>query len=300
VTTTDLGVLSFVETEDRQWLCIVDERGSSMPIPLTAEREPGPDPYPSVTGGSWLGSFYLFQLPEGFPTAFTVHGADGAELISALTTDDRNLVILEPGQPDTSGPTQRTFEIVTADGVRIPLSTVPPPSSASEVPPPTFPEADDAVAGVIAASLTAGRAAPPNESFTWKPLVDASQATCIGEGIVRSFGVARVRELGLGVVPAPVLSYGSPLDRDELGQVLDVLAACTDSWKSFVFLYITEGTSEMSARSAACVNSQLAADDARAVYIAEQGPHDPSVHDPVIAAFERCLTPEELDRIDWN
>jgi hypothetical protein len=132
-------------------------------------------------------------------------------------------------------------------------------------------------------------------------VVTDTEAACIGDGVVGALGATRVRELQIGAYPSPVLGTGVGMTADEATRVIDIVQRCAEHWKRFVFLYASQGTGEMSETSAACVERELADDDARVAFVKERSGYRTIDHIlPVEAAVDRCVTPAERERIDWD
>jgi hypothetical protein len=151
------------------------------------------------------------------------------------------------------------------------------------------------------------------EGVVWRPSMTESEAACIGDGLVRALGAARVRELPFGRYPWHTLGFAltATVDRSEAEQIVDTFAACSPSWELLLITSATQGSEQISDESARCASEQLADEDARVAFVAEldrayddaatgvQAP-DLSHLDPLLAALEACLTAEELDGLDWN
>jgi hypothetical protein len=122
------------------------------------------------------------------------------------------------------------------------------------------------------------------------------QARCFGRTLVEKLGAERVTELGLEGTPQTSEVQILPSDTAAL------LAAnqCRPNWKVLVFKYATEGGHLISEKSLTCITDSVT--DEKAEHMAkvladfQQGPE----LDEVMALYEKCLTPEELDRLDWN
>jgi hypothetical protein len=146
-----------------------------------------------------------------------------------------------------------------------------------------------------------------------KQAVDAAEGQCIGERLVSELGEQRVRELRL-TNPWGVLLFAlsnPSIDRAEAEQIVDVFVDCAEHWKLLLVRSVTEGASEISDDSARCVEERLDDDEGREVLVGEidRAYDDPAQPDatpfpelvaPLVAAMEACLTPEELDRVDWG
>jgi hypothetical protein len=177
----------------------------------------------------------------------------------------------------------------------------------------TPPEPDDlatAVAqGVCSSFVINGYPAGLNG----EPSVGAVEGQCIGERLVTELGQQRVREMRL-TNPWSVLLFAlsnPSIERAEAEQIVDVFADCADHWELLLVRSVTEGASEVSDDSARCVEEELDDDDAREVFVGEiDRAYDdptqpgatpfPELVEPLVSAMEACLTPEELDRMDWG
>jgi hypothetical protein len=158
---------------------------------------------------------------------------------------------------------------------------------------------------------------PDGQTTTWtrSPVVTGEDAVCIADELIGHFGES-VRELGLVGYPWDLLGFAlgnsrRGLEREQAEQVVDSFTSCSDSWKLLLIKSVTEGADEISDESARCVSEQLSDDDAREVMVLEidRAYDDPSQTDavpypetvmPLITAMEACLSPTELDRLDWN
>ena len=72
---------------------------------------------------------------------------------------------------------------------------------------------------------------------------------------------------------------------------------------------ITEGTNKISDVSVQCTSDKISDQDARTIFAGEldraydEGPGAVQFGElvkPLITAMEKCLKPDELDRLDWN
>ena len=203
-------------------------------------------------------------------------------------------------------PKRITIE-VGADGSPIPLE---PPADG------------DALAVAIADSFcsptwTVTFADDTTETFPARLVLPSDHAMCIGDRVVDELGVDRLRELSF---PGPwdLLGFGlsnnssdQQIERPEAEVIVGTFEDCSPLWKHLLILSVTEGTDEMSDASASCASEHLVDDDARAIFMGEvdRAYDDPAATgaqpfaesvQPLTAAFDACLTPEELDRIDWN
>ena len=67
---------------------------------------------------------------------------------------------------------------------------------------------------------------------------------------------------------------------------------------------VTEGTDQISDESAACVADLAPDDEARELFVLylDRPDNDDAYPDitPYVANYQRCLTPEEFDRLDFD
>jgi hypothetical protein len=189
-------------------------------------------------------------------------------------------------------------------------------------PPP--PPADDALLPAwVAESFCAPTWAidTPTEqlAFVLRPVLPAGEAACIGDGLVTELGPARVRDLTvLGTGPWSTLSFGlianqgpQQLSRPEADAIVAVFLRCTRAWKLLLSLSVTAGADEIGDGSTDCITEQLDDDTGRAIFAGEldrayddvaqpQAEPYPDVIGPLVEVFERCLTPAELDGLDFD
>ena len=205
-------------------------------------------------------------------------------------------------------PQQEVVVEVGADGVPVP---------------PTVAADDDAFAEAVALSFCSPSwlvtfSDGTQQTFTPRPVLDQQEASCIGDRLVDDLGVAHARELSFGVGPWQLLGFAlsnntapKAIDRSEAETIAGVFEECSESWKLLFMLSITAGTDAISDTSAQCASDKLADDDARSILVGEidRAYDDPSQADaepfwdlvqPLIVVFEQCLTPGELDGLDWN
>ena len=203
----------------------------------------------------------------------------------------------------------------------------------SPVPPTVAAADDDAFAEAIAASFCS-----PNWTVTLpdgtqqtsspRPVLDQQEALCIGDRIVDELGVSRARELSFAKGPWHLLSFAlsnnlppsisertprlepKAIDRSEAETIAGVFEECSESWKLLLMLGVTSGADGISDASAQCASDKLADEDARSILVGEidRAYDDPSQPDaepfwdsvqPLVAVFEQCLTPGELDELSW-
>jgi hypothetical protein len=213
--------------------------------------------------------------------------------------------------------------------------TYEPATDGSLPPTPVLPDDEEGVAAAIADSFCAPewRYVQPDgteRTLTARTVLPVEDATCMGEQLVGLLGADRAQELELGSGPWSLLFLGlfnnqpppsrpgttSPeseerqIDRAEAESIVDVLVECSEQWKLLLILSVTQGADTISDSSAACVAARLSDDEARSMLIGEidRAYDDPSQPDaqpfpeliePLLAAYDACLTPAELDRVDF-
>lgn len=190
--------------------------------------------------------------------------------------------------------------------------------------PPTNPDEPDALAATIAASFcvpTWNVTYPDGteQALVSRPILTADEAACIGHGIIEGLGATRARELGVfGAAPWSLLGFGlsnnappHTLERAEAEQLVDTFASCTPSWELLLILSVTEGADRISDASASCVRDELSAADAREMLVGEidRAYDDPAQPDarpfpeliqPLVDAYDACLTPAERAGLDFS
>lgn len=166
------------------------------------------------------------------------------------------------------------------------------------------------------------------QTFTARTILPVEDATCMGEQLVGVLGADRAKELKLGTGPWSLLFLGldnnrpprpgstlpdngeRQIDRAEAESIVDVLVGCSDQWKMLLILSVTQGADTISDSSAGCVADRLSDDEAKSMLIGEidRAYDDPSQPDaqpfpellePLLAAYDECLTPAELDSVDF-
>lgn len=152
----------------------------------------------------------------------------------------------------------------------------------------------------------------PGGRVVWKSRVTEPEAACMANGLVDGVGGDRLRELRFGAFPFTLLGYGLslPIELDEATVIAAVLRSCSPSWELLMITSATQGTDRISDASASCVQAALDDDAAAEIFAIElarpyddapsAGGPDLSHLEPLIAAFDECLTPQELNAIDWD
>ncbi len=177
---------------------------------------------------------------------------------------------------------------------------------------PTLPANDADLVRAITQAFHGDEIIDPDGRVVWTSRVNELEATCIADQLVEAVGADRLRELRFGAFPFTLLGYGLslPIELDEATVIAGVLRSCSPSWELLMITSATQGTDRISDASASCVQSALDDDVAAEIFAIELArPYDdaPSVGgpdlshlEPMIAAFDDCLTPQELNAIDWN
>jgi hypothetical protein len=134
--------------------------------------------------------------------------------------------------------------------------------------------------------------------------ITLTEGQCIGGRLVASLGAASVvdHNLARGGWSLLGVALSAEWARADAEKTVDAFAACARNWKLLLIKTATEGTDRMSDKSAMCVANDLTDRDGRTIFIEELDRADPSLSylKPLLAAFDKCLTPEELDGIDWD
>ena len=175
--------------------------------------------------------------------------------------------------------------------------------------PPALPDDPDELKAAVAATFIQG----PSDSSdlrTFFPPITDDEAACIAADLVDRMGEDRVRELPFGYGSFHVLGWGmvASLDEDDAETVVDVLASCTPSWEFLLMLGATSGTDLISEETARCIQDDLPDDVAREIFALElYRPYDDpgwteglNHLQPLVDAFERCATEQELNALDWD
>lgn len=159
----------------------------------------------------------------------------------------------------------------------------------------------------------------PAEALTSRVVLPKSDADCIADSLIESFGAPRVRDFGLGAGPWSVLGFGitnnnvgeRPINAEEAESIVTTFMNCADDWKLLLMLSVTEGAHRIGDESAGCVAERLTDDQAKAMLVSEivRDYDDPSLPDavpfpenilPLLDAFDECLTAQEAAGLDFN
>jgi hypothetical protein len=192
--------------------------------------------------------------------------------------------------------------------------------------PPSLPSGNDALAVAIADSFcsTFVTVQPDGERMERapRPVLPTDEAICIGEGLVDDLGAERARDSGLGAFPWSVLGFGlynnmgdrpgnREIDRDQAEAIAGTFRRCSESWELLLIQSVTEGADGISDESARCVSDELPDDTSEDMLAGEldRAYDDRSQPDatpfgeliqPLIDAFDECLTGTEQERLDFN
>lgn len=200
---------------------------------------------------------------------------------------------------------------------------------------PALPDDDEALAVAIADSFCSPewKIIGPDgtdQTVTARTVLPREDAACIGDQLVEVLGAARATELEFGVGPWSLLSLGlfnnqpppprpgstlpvndeRQIDRTEAESIVDVLVGCSDQWKLLLILSVTQGADTISDNSARCVADRLTDKEAELMLVTEidRAYDDPSQPDaqpfpetiePLLTAYDECLSPGELDSVDF-
>ncbi len=177
---------------------------------------------------------------------------------------------------------------------------------------PTPPTDDGDLVATIARAFHGDDVVDPDGRVIWKSRVSEGEAMCIANQLVDVVGADRLHELRFGVSPFNLLGYGLtlPIELDEATTITAVLRSCSPTWELLMITSATSGTDWISDASASCVQSTLDDDIAAQIFATElarpyddaPSPNGPDLShlQPLITAFDQCLTPQELNAIDWN
>jgi hypothetical protein len=187
---------------------------------------------------------------------------------------------------------------------------------------PVLPDDDDGLAAAVADAFCSPEwkivLLDGTYAVTARRVLPSDDAACIGDQLVEVLGATRVKELWLGAGPWSLVVFGlsnnsgeRQIERAEAGSIVEIFMECSEQWKLLLILSVTEGADKISDESAACVAARLADDDAMAMLISEidrayDDPSQPNAQpfadsiEPLIAAFDDCLSPEERDNLDFD
>lgn len=152
------------------------------------------------------------------------------------------------------------------------------------------------------------------EPTTVAAVLPSEDASCISTELIERFGEPAVREFGFIGYPWSLLVFAlknQSVEREQAEQLADSFVSCSDAWKLLLIKSVTQGADQISEVSAGCVGQRLSDDDAREVLVLEldRAYDDPSQPDampypetvePLLTAMEACLSPTELDALDWH
>jgi hypothetical protein len=204
-------------------------------------------------------------------------------------------------------PNAEFFDSAVSDttGLLVPIG---PPTASM----PTLPADDAALGTAIAAALSFPDITDPDGRVVLRSWATPPEAECAGNAIVDALGAERIREINFGAVPFHLLGYGLnlPIDMDDATPIASALRQCIADWELLMITTATQGTQFISEESARCAQAALDDDQAEKILAIElarpyddqqsAGGPDLSHLEPVAAAFEACLTSQELNAIDWN
>ena len=162
---------------------------------------------------------------------------------------------------------------------------------------------DASLLAAIVASLTATEPSP----------VTSDEAQCIGERLIGDLGREHLIELGFGLAPWHLLGialYGGPAwDEPTARRFVTTFRDCSATWELLMISSVTGGADAISPDSLRCTADALDDDVAESMFVMElDRPYDDQSSgtpglphlEPLLAAFDRCLTPVELDQLDFN
>jgi hypothetical protein len=187
---------------------------------------------------------------------------------------------------------------------------------------PVWPDGDAELAAAVADSFCSTEwefVEPDGTARPWtaRTVLPSDDAACIGSQLVEVLGADRAKELWLGVGPWSLLGFGlsnnyeeRQIERAEAESIVDVFVECSDQWKLLLILSVTEGADTISDNSATCVADLIGDDQASLMLIGEmdRAYDDPAQPDaqpfpellePLLAAYDECLTPAELNSVDF-
>jgi hypothetical protein len=158
------------------------------------------------------------------------------------------------------------------------------------------------------------------ERVELRPVLSSDEAACIGDGLVDALGLERVRQSrSVGTWAWSALGFGlgenvdhpAPISPDDAEAVVDVFEGCTASWELLLVLSVTGGADQIGDESAACVTAELDDETARTIFAGEldRAYDDPTqstatpfaeLIQPLVDAYDECLTPAERAQVDFN
>jgi hypothetical protein len=177
---------------------------------------------------------------------------------------------------------------------------------------PTLPVADAELGSAIANAFFFEDISDPEGRVVLRSWAPQQEAECAGNGIFDALGADRVREINFGVFPFTMLGYGLslPIEMDDATPIADTLRRCIADWEMLMITTATGGTQYISEESARCVQAAMDDDQAEEIlaielarpYDDQPSPSGPDLRhlDPMVAAFEGCLTDQELNAVDWS
>ena len=259
------------------------------------ERAGSPDmggPPPAINPSAG-GAGFLVPMLDGLaapPTASYLWSADGT------TWTERSL-----------DPSAQYFDSAVSDATGLVIPIAPPIASM-----PTLPVADAELGSAIANAFFFEDISDPEGRVVLRSWATQQEAECAGNGIVDALGAGRVREINFGVFPFTMLGYGLslPIEMDDATPIADTLRRCIADWEMLMITTATGGTQYISEESARCVQAAMDDDQAEEIlaielarpYDDQPSPNGPDLShlEPMVAAFEGCLTDQELNAVDWN
>lgn len=144
---------------------------------------------------------------------------------------------------------------------------------------------------------------------TSQAVLPPDDARCIAAGLIARLGPDRIATLQLDRHGWSLIGFGlgrgTGLRDEEASTMVDVFAGCSARFERLLIFSVTEGTDGISEESGACVADRLDDEVARDILQAEMTRDYGSrtigeVLDPLVKAYDDCLTPAERDRVDFN
>ena len=171
---------------------------------------------------------------------------------------------------------------------------------------PELPPGVDGMRDALVSAFSGVVAAGGTES-----LIAPDEVECIADGLLESVGEERLRAIGFGAYPWSLLGYGLglPIDRTDAEPMVETFMSCAPRWELLIITSITQGAENISESSAECTAAALDDDFAAEVFVDElaredldaaPGTADLSYLGDVQAAMEGCLTPTEMNSIDFS